>query len=135
VEVEINGEGIYGTRRWRIETEGPTDKFLYTTGNKTMWSFADKGDTGDVRFTQSNNRLFAFVLDWPEHGEVPIKTLRTAERVSVSNRIERISMLGSDAQIGWERRGDGLLVRFPKEKPCKYAYGLKIEVEGRLITE
>ncbi|MHC4517320.1 MAG: alpha-L-fucosidase [Planctomycetota bacterium] len=133
--LEINGEGIYGTRRWRIETEGPTDKLLYKAGTKTMWSFAGKCDAGDIRFTQSDGRLYAFVLDWPQSGEVLVKTLRTAEQVSVSNRITRISMLGSHSPIDWERRPDGLLVRFPKDKPCDYAHGLKIEVEGNLITE
>ena len=131
----VNGAGIYGTRKWKNETEGPTDKLLYTTGKKTMWSFAGQCDAGDIRFTQADNNLFAFVLDWPERGEVLIKTLRTAERVSTSNRIKRISMLGSDAMIDWERRDDGLLVKFPKDKPCEYAYGLKIEVEGDLTTE
>ena len=131
----VNGEGIYGTRRWKIETEGPTDKLLYKTGTKTMWSFADNCDAGDVRFTQSGNHLFAFILDWPQSGEVLIKALKTAERVSASNEIRRISLLGSDARVDWKRRDDGLWVRFPKDKPCEYAHGLKIEIDGDLITE
>lgn len=133
--LKVNGEGIYGTRPWKIETEGPTDKLLYPTGDKTMWTFAGKCDAGDIRFTQAQNHLFAFVLDWPEQGEVLIKTLRTAEQISTDNRIKAVSMLGSDAQIDWDRRDDGLLVKFPKDKPGEYAYGLKIEVEGNLITE
>ena len=133
--LKVNGEGIYGTRKWKIETEGPTDKLLDTTGNKTLWTFAGNCNAGDVRFTQSGNRLFAFVLDWPHRGEVLIRALRTAERVSTGNQIQRISLLGSDARIDWERRDDGLWVRFPKDKPCQYAYGLKIDVEGDLIME
>ena len=133
--LEVNGEGIYGTRKWKIETEGPTDKLLHRTGTKTLWSFADNCDADDVRFTRSGNRLFAFVLGWPQSGEVLIKALKTAEPISTRNRIKRISLLGSDDRVDWQRRDDGLQVRFPKNKPCEYAYGLKIDVEGDLITE
>jgi len=106
--LEVNGEGIYGTRKWKIETGGPTEKLLDTAGTKTLWNFAGTRDAGDVRFTQSDNRLFAFVLDCPQRGEVLIRALRTAERVRTSNQIQRICMLGSDARIDWERRDDGL---------------------------
>ena len=33
-----------------------------------MWDFKDKGEATDIRFTSKGNRLFAFLLDWPEDG-------------------------------------------------------------------
>ena len=35
-------------------------------------------------------------------------------------------MLGHDGDLQWEHHLDGLRVTFPKEKPCDFAYGLKI---------
>jgi alpha-L-fucosidase len=36
-------------------------------------------------------------------------------------------MLGSDEKIKWKRTGEGLEVTFPKDKPCQWAYSLKIK--------
>lgn len=133
--LEINGEGIYGTRKWKIETEGPVDKLLSDTGSKIMWNFEGKCDAGDIRFTQSGNILYAFVLDWPANGEVLIKSLHTDEKISSANEIIRITMLGTDEQLKWSRNKSGLKIILPKKKHCDYAHGFRIEVKGDLIKE
>jgi len=41
--------------------------------------------------------------------------------------IKSVTMLGSNEKLKWKRTGQGLEVVFPKEKPCKWAYSLKIQ--------
>ena len=131
--LKVNGEGIYGTRKWKIETEGPVDKFLSDSGSKIMWNFEDKCDAGDIRFTKKGNRLFAFVLDWPKNGEVLIKSLHSNEKISTTNEIVSVKMLGTKGQLKWHRDKSGLKVIFPKNPPCDYVYGLEVEVKGDLL--
>jgi len=41
-------------------------------------------------------------------------------------------MLASNESIQWNETENGLEVTFPKEKPCDYAYVLRIVPEGDL---
>jgi len=41
-------------------------------------------------------------------------------------------MLASNESIQWNETENGLVVTFPKEKPCDYAYVLKIFPKGDL---
>ncbi|MBI9017319.1 MAG: alpha-L-fucosidase [Phycisphaerae bacterium] len=127
-----NGEGIYGTRRWKIETEGPVEKFLDDTGAKIMWDFKGKGDSGDIRFTKKGNDLFAFALDWPKDSKLIIKSLNTNEVISSKNEISKIAMLDTKKKLKWSRDENGLTVVLPKQKHCDYAVGIKIQVKGKL---
>ena len=131
--LKVNGEGIYGTRKWRIQTEGPVEKLLVDTGSKIMWNFEDTCDAGDIRFTKKGNRLFAFTLAWPENGEVLIKTLHSNEKISATNEIVSVKMLGTGKELKWHRDKNGLKVTFPKKRHCEHSYGMEIEVKGNLL--
>jgi alpha-L-fucosidase len=43
--------------------------------------------------------------------------------------IKSISMLGSGEAIEWEQQEDGLVLKFPKSRPCKFAYTFKISFD------
>jgi len=129
--LKINGEGIYGARRWKIETEGPDKKLIVDNGKKTLWNFEDNCDAGDIRFTRKGNTLYAFLLGWPENDTALIKSLGTTTPVA-SGKITRITMLGHEGELEWERTDSGLAVTLPTTAPCKHAHGLKIEVDGEL---
>ncbi len=130
--LKVNGEGIYGTRKWKIETEGPVDKFLSNTGKKTMWDFKGKCDAHDVRFTKLDNTLFAFILDWPKDGKAIIKSLGTGTKVSEKG-IVGVKLLGYKGKLKWARDENGLAIEVPKKKPCDYAFGFEIVVNGKLL--
>ena len=131
--LKVNGEGIYGTRKWKIETEGPVAKLLYkASAKKTLWNFKDTCDAGDVRYTRKGNRLFAFILDWPEDNKAVLRSLRTGTKVSTRG-ITGMKMLGCEGDLKWSRDANSLLVELPSRKPCDYAYGLEIVVDGELV--
>ncbi len=67
----INGEAIHGTRPWRIFGEGPTQTGAggaYTLERHTYV-------TGDIRFTQKGDALYAIALAWPGDGKLTVKSL------------------------------------------------------------
>ena len=42
-------------------------------------------------------------------------------------RFNRLKCLGPCEKVAWERTNEGLVVRLPEEKPCSFAYVLKIQ--------
>ena len=130
--LKVNGEGIYSTRKWTIETEGPVDKFLSNTGKKVMWNFEGKGDAQDIRFTRKGNRLFVFILGWPEQGRVVIKSLGKHTKVA-TNGISNVTLMGHKGKIAWTRKHDALIIELPDNKPCDYTFGFEIQIAGELL--
>ena len=118
----MNGEGIYGTRPWYLYGEGNTEMPHKTIESPMTYK--------DIRYTTKDGYLYAFVLDWPvKRGE--IQDVVFPFIVTMSEQIDSINsveLLGHDGPVEWEAHGDGLTVKFPEEKPCEFAFCLKIDI-------
>jgi alpha-L-fucosidase len=119
--LSVNAEAIYGTRPWKVYGEGPTKvvggSFKDTAGH----SFTAQ----DIRFTTKGDTLYAIALAWPQDRKLTIKSLGTAASISHAE-IKTVELVGSPAQVKWQRAKDGLHVELPAERPCDYAISLKI---------
>ena len=96
----VNGEAIFGTRPW-VTAEGRA------------------GDGIAVRFTQRGDSLYAILMDTPPAGWIEIDGLDAVEG-SV------FTLLGNEAPLAWEQRGESLAVLLPKVLPASPAHALKI---------
>ena len=118
--LDVNGEGIYGTRPWYLFGEGPTNEIPhFVVESPFIWK--------DIRYTTKGEYLYAFVLDWPGSK----RFVEFAFLAPGNNRIgpiESVELLGHDGDIQWEHHPDGLRVWFPEKKPCELAYCLKIHL-------
>ena len=122
--MDVNGEAIYGTRPWQIYGEGPTKT---KEGHYKEFTKKDKPYTSeDIRFTTKDGVLYAIILNWPANGIVKIKSLANNSGL-IHNSVKKVSLLGSETEVDWKRKNDGLEIRFPENKPCEYAFSLKIE--------
>jgi alpha-L-fucosidase len=140
--LEVNGEGIYATRPWKVVEEGygaaeiremrPSKKKKGGTTAKWDYKGLEKTKEKAIRFMKKGNDLFAFVIGVPEGGSVLIETLAKGNVETEGKGIKAVSMLGSGASIDWEQTDAGLRLVFPAELPCKYAFGFKVEVNGQL---
>ncbi len=110
--IEVNGEAIYGTRPWNKFGEGvyPLPKGQYYTGK-------------DIRFTTKGDTLFAIFMAWPED-EAVITSL--AAGTAPAGKIESVTLLGHKGELIFTQDETGLKVTMPSERPCDYAYTLKI---------
>jgi len=115
---QINGEGIYGTRPWYRYGEGKTEM-----PHRTIESpFTPR----DLRYTTNGEYLYAFVLAWPNKKPVVCELLAPGNyRIG---KIQSVELLGHVGPVQWQQTPDGLEVSFPKEKPCDFAYCLKIHL-------
>jgi alpha-L-fucosidase len=127
--LSINGEAIYGTRKWKIQSEGDIEKLL-TQQAHPKWDFS-ACTAEDIRFTTKNNALYAMVLGVPDTEKILIQSLGSGTEIS-SKGIRRISLLGSDETIEWERKEGGLEIHTPSAAPSPFALAFKIEVKGKL---
>jgi len=114
----VCAEGVYGTRPWRVEGEGPSG-----ASSKPFCEDAVEWTSSDIRFTRKGNTLFAFLMRAPENGVAVIKGLVPGERV-LSARL-----LGGGA-LPFAQNFGVLTARLPNEMPTKYVNCLALELEG-----
>lgn len=118
----LNGEAVYGTKPWHRYGEGPTHD-----GDAEHYNLGRNLTRDDVRFTRKGDVLYATVCGWRDE-PIDIRSLGRKELPALG--IRRISMIGSDEVIQWQRSEDALRLTFPQEGAGEYAYVFKIEGDG-----
>ncbi|HUW20029.1 MAG TPA: alpha-L-fucosidase [Sedimentisphaerales bacterium] len=127
--LQVNGEAIYGTRPWHTYGEGPTKGQAGHMAERKGGFSPFVGE--DIRFTTKDNTLYAICLDWPGK-EATIKSVSTRTFLGRGG-IADIQLLGARGSLKWSRDDTGLKVELPAERPCDYAYVLKISLKGELL--
>jgi alpha-L-fucosidase len=118
----VNGEAIFGTRPWQAYGEGTVQ---YKGGHfNEDYTYTAK----DIRFTTKGATLYAIALGWPQDGQLTLKSLVAGG--GKGNRIKRVELLGHKGKLNFTQSADGLVVSLPAEKPCEYAWSLKITGSG-----
>ena len=108
--LDVNGEAIYATTRWRVSQEGTID-------NTTVRYTASKKTAGVV---------YAHLLAWPISGVVQL-----VSPIAPSSG-GSVSMLGVDGQLQWKpiSSSGGLAVTLPPSTPgtlpCDYIWVLRL---------
>ena len=137
--LKINGEAIYGSRPYKIAAEGPTEvaDVNYDIEKVNEQLNNEEGEAGDVhsgvftsedfRFTKNGNNVYAIAMGWPKSGELIVKAL--SEKLT-DEKITAVSMLGCDSKLEFEQSNEGLKVKLPSEKPCDFAYVLKVTMNA-----
>ena len=118
--MRVNGEGIYGSRAWTKWGEGnvvmPNGK-LGPEQVKTPYS------AEDIRFTLKDDALYAWLMGWPADGRVVIRSLAAA-----AGPVTGVQLLGSVEKLAWTQTAEGLAVQLPAQRPCDFAWGLRIQL-------
>ena len=95
-----NGEAIFDTRPW-VNAEGNTT------------------DGIPVRYTQTDDALYAILLDTPRGNQVRLAGLRAAPEATVQ-------LCGSGGPLAWQPDGDNLVITLPDELTPAPAHALEI---------
>jgi alpha-L-fucosidase len=123
----VNGEGIYGTRPWKIYGEGPST----VKENQKKGSFGGLSDThiyqpSDIRFTTKGDKLYAFCMNAPEN-DIHIKSLGKNSKVN-NKKILDVTLLGSNQKLKWKQEDDALVITRPVNVLAWKVVGLKLEL-------
>jgi len=98
--LDINGEGIYGTRPWDVAEEGPTKASEGSFAEFKPVVYTAK----DIRFTTKNGIVYAFLLDIPVEKILISSFSKTAGHGS----IEKVELIGSNESIKWTQKENAL---------------------------
>jgi alpha-L-fucosidase len=123
-----NGEGIFSTRPWTVNGEGPamqkqaaviSDGGFHPNENK-------QPDLGaqDIRFTTKGKTLYALVQGWPA-GELVVTSLSTNGGAA---RATDVRLLGRDQQLKFTQDATGLRVTLPENKPATADIGIGLRI-------
>ncbi|VGO16271.1 hypothetical protein PDESU_04862 [Pontiella desulfatans] len=126
--LKVNGDAIYGTRMWKIASEGPLGTFMYKPDKGVIyWDYREADKKGQIRFTQKGDFMYAIFLDW-EEDEFVIRSL--GKDMIPNAKIESIELLGYDGELKTKQTADALVIESLEKKPHNYAYAFKIKLSG-----
>jgi alpha-L-fucosidase len=131
--LKVNGEAIYGTRKWdracqwskKGRKDWKPEDTHYLPADYILKQTVDPQPGYAVReafFTQTEDAIYAIVPGWPKE-DLLIRDLKVTPGTHVS-------LLGMDVQFEYVQDGKHLRLKLPQlkqeELPCEYAYVFKI---------
>ena len=121
-----NGEGIYGTRPWKVYGEGPS---MQTQQRGTFGGVRDVRpyESADIRFTTKGETLYAYCMGNPT-ADVKITSLGTDSKIS-NKKVASVKMLGSKEKLEWSQNNNALTIKKPSKLPDWEVIGFKIELK------
>jgi len=122
--MDVNSEGIYATRPWKIYGEGPSTTARPAGRGRGP---APAYTAEDIRFTTKPGTLYAFVGAWPKSRVAIIKSLGTASPQMAGAKVAAVSLLGFDGLLTFTQDEQGLSVNLPQKAPSEHAVTLKIQ--------
>lgn len=113
--MEINREGVFGTRPWKIFGEGPVAESSNPLHAQGFNEGKHKPYTSeDIRFVTKKDVLYAHVLKAPENGKIIIKSLSTGNELYPAE-IKSVELIGGQSPLTFNRTAEGLVVELPAD--------------------
>jgi alpha-L-fucosidase len=111
-----NGEGIYGTRPWKLYGEGPSTNKTQIKGMFGGLKDVRPYEAADIRFTCKGETVYAFCMSKPDVN-ITINSLGKHSKVN-QRLISSVKMLGSDQKLSWTQQDDTLVISKPLSMPA-----------------
>jgi alpha-L-fucosidase len=142
----VNGEAVYGTHNWILDGEGfvplpPRSGRGGGRGGNPPAAAAPAPPASPApaasqapaeapgpkpvvyRFTVKGDNLYAIAQSWP--GDTAVIASLAAGKAP-EGKIQSVTLLGHDGKLEFTQDEQGLKVKLPAERPCDYAYALRI---------
>jgi len=122
--MNINKEGIFGSRPWKVYGEGPST--LAKAGSGMNEDKQPDLTALDFRFSTKEGALYVFVQGWPQ-GECVIQALGRASAQS-PGRVTEVAMLGVNHPLRFTQEDKALRVMAPQQKPAAADKGITLRI-------
>jgi alpha-L-fucosidase len=137
--LNINGEAIYNTVRWKTTAQWSEGRKDYTSKSGDMLlKITIDPDPGyavkEVFYTYNanTNDLYALLPKFPDNRKIVLKDIQLPAGAA-------ISFLATKEQLKWKQAGNNIEVEFPEYNPNKikapYAYAIKISGYGKFASK
>jgi alpha-L-fucosidase len=122
--MEINSEGIFATRPWKVFGESPASQSAPLRAQGFNEGRGKPVTAEDFRFTMRKNVIYVIQLGVPTQ-ESHVKSLgRTAGLLD--RPIESVDLVGSGERLKWSLHDDALSVAVPRSVPSPEALLYKV---------
>jgi alpha-L-fucosidase len=123
--MKINGEAIYGTKKWTTVKEGSTKINMKSTEYRQKNKFDFTFTPEDYWFTAKDNKVYVISLTTPVSKTVSVKSLYDSRQ-----KIKSIKILGDNKPLKWEATGDKVNIVLPvNRKSDEPGFVLKVELK------
>jgi alpha-L-fucosidase len=122
--MNVNSEGIHGTRPWRTFGEGAPVQTADQNARFANENSRRELGPEDVRFTTKAGVLYAFVMGRPKPATV-IRSLASGTGAAVG-KVTSVELLGREGPLDWIQDGSGLLIRPPESAASEHASCFRI---------
>jgi alpha-L-fucosidase len=123
---KVNGESIYGTRRWLVDREGTTKPAMKGTAAREAEGFAARFTAEDFWFTTKDGKVYVNAFTKPADGHVKIRTLAKNNPASKSLDVGSVRLLGYSGPLRWNQTARALEVEWPNGFEPEYGYCLEV---------
>jgi len=115
----VNGEALYGTQRWKVSHEGPTNMNFKGTKHREEQGFKNVFTPQDFWFTQNDSSIFAISITKPE-----AKTIVKSFNKSIGE-IKSVEILGQGSVI-FKQTEESLTVTMLNDFSPNNGYVIKV---------
>lgn len=121
--MSVNGEAIYGTKKWTTRFEGSSSVEMKGTTHRAKEGFNQEFTSEDLWFTAKGESVYVISLASPEANRIVIKSMR-----DMADQVISIELLGSDKKLKWSKKETGIEVKIPHntEIPMTNGFALKL---------
>lgn len=126
--MKINGEGVYGSKAWKVLGEGKDGKLnVMPGGGIGKWQADHKYYNTDFRFTVGKDgSLYVWCMTVPENGdELNVTSLGRNSKL-LDKEIKSVELLGGKGKLEWEQGEDGLKIVYPGSDKIHSVAGFKV---------
>ncbi len=119
--MQLNGEALYGSKRWKVVKEGPTNLSIKSTAERKKKGFNDNFTPNDFWFTSKSKTIYAISIVKPE---------ATALICSLNNSVGKIKsaeILGY-GKVKFTQSEKGLQVVIPEGFRPENGYVVKVKI-------
>lgn len=127
--MQVNGQGIYGSKAWVVPGEGENGKLRVLPGGKIDRKQAEfQFGPRDFRFTVGKDgSVYVFGMMVPAAGsEIRISSLGKAAKL-LGKPVSAVTLLGhTGAPLRWKQEDDALVITAPASMPFATAVAFKV---------
>lgn len=116
--LEVNGEGIYDSKPWRVSGEGPTEVREGQFQEGTLKNYTSQ----DIRYTTKGSYVYGFVLGGTDHNSYLLTALgNTSDQNNLTfhRHVQEVELLG-EGPVTFSQEDNGLIIHINFKQKRKY---------------